>query len=83
VKEIMQKVLFSKDLIAIMMQGENLFNRTDIKVFTAATTDDILKIHVEETLNLIVTMLDLPGTPAKPFSTSSGSRRNSRRSLSS
>jgi CheY-like chemotaxis protein len=45
-----------------MMQGENLLNRADIKVFTAATTDDILKIHIEETLNLIVTMLDLPGT---------------------
>jgi DNA-binding response OmpR family regulator len=58
----MQKVLFSKDLISIMMQGKNLLNRADIKVFTAATTDDVLKIHIEETLNLIVTTLDLPGT---------------------
>jgi hypothetical protein len=58
----MQKVLFSKDLIPIMMQGENLLNRADIMVFAAATTDDILKIHIGETLNLIVTMLDLPGT---------------------
>jgi DNA-binding NtrC family response regulator len=58
----MQKVLFSKDLISIMMHGENLLNRADIKVFTAAATDDILKIHIEETLNLIVTVLDLPGT---------------------
>jgi DNA-binding NtrC family response regulator len=58
----MQKILFSKDLIPIVMRGENLLNRADIKVFTAATTDDILKIHIEETLNLIVTMLDLPGT---------------------
>jgi len=58
----MQKVLFSKDLIPIVMQGDNPLNREDIMVFTAATADDILKIHVEETLNLIVTMLDLPGT---------------------
>jgi response regulator RpfG family c-di-GMP phosphodiesterase len=58
----MQKVLFSKDLISIVMRGENLLNRTDIMVFTAATTDDILKIHIEETLSLIVTKLDLPGT---------------------
>lgn len=58
----MQKILFSKDLIPIMMQGENMLNRADIMVFTAATTDDILKIHIEETLNLIVTMLYLPGT---------------------
>jgi DNA-binding response OmpR family regulator len=58
----MQKVLFSKDLISIVMRGENLLNRADITVFTAATTDDILKIHIEETLSLIVTKLDLPGT---------------------
>lgn len=58
----MQKVMFSKDLISIMMQGENLLSRADIRVFTAARTDDILKSHIEETLNLIVTMLDLPGT---------------------
>lgn len=58
----MQKVLFSKDLIPIVMQGENPLSRADIRVFTATTTDDILKIHIEETLNLIVTTLDLPGT---------------------
>jgi DNA-binding response OmpR family regulator len=58
----MQKVLFSKELISIAMPGENLLNRADIKVFTADTADDILKIHIEETLNLIVTSHDLPGT---------------------
>jgi DNA-binding response OmpR family regulator len=58
----MQKILFSKDLISILMRGDNLLNRSDITVFTAATTDDILRIHIEETLNLIVTILDLPGT---------------------
>jgi len=58
----MPKVLFSKDLIPVMMQGENLLNRADMMVFTAATTDDILKIHIEQNLNLMVTMLDLPGT---------------------
>ena len=44
------------------MQGENLLNRADIKLFTTATTDDILKIHIEETLNLIVTTFDLSGS---------------------
>jgi DNA-binding response OmpR family regulator len=58
----MQKILFSKDLIPILTRGETLLNRADITVFAAATTDDILKIHIEETLNIIVTMLDLPGT---------------------
>ncbi len=41
---------------------ENPLNRADIMVFTPTTTDDILKIHIAETLNLIVTTLDLPGT---------------------
>jgi hypothetical protein len=54
--------LFSTDLIPILTRGETLLNRADIMVFAAATTDDILKIHIEETLNIIVTMLDLPGT---------------------
>lgn len=58
----MQKVLFSKDLISLAMRSDNLLNRADIMVFTATTADDILKIHIEENLNLIVTMLDLPGT---------------------
>jgi DNA-binding NtrC family response regulator len=58
----MQKVLFSKDLISMAKQGDTLLNRSDIMVFTAATTDDILNIHIEEILNLIVTRLDLPGT---------------------
>ena len=54
--------MFSTDLIPILTRGETLLNRADIMVFAAATTDDILKIHIEETLNIIVTMLDLPGT---------------------
>jgi DNA-binding response OmpR family regulator len=58
----MQKVLFSKELISVVMRGKNLLNRGDIKVFTADTADDILRIHIEETLNLIVTLHDLPGT---------------------
>ena len=62
INENMQKILFSKDLIPILTRGETLLNRADIMVFAAATTDDILKIHIEETLNIIVTMLDLPGT---------------------
>jgi DNA-binding response OmpR family regulator len=58
----MQKILFSNDLIPIVMKGENLFNRADIKVFSAATADNILKVHIDETLNLIVTTPGLPGT---------------------
>jgi DNA-binding response OmpR family regulator len=61
----MQKVLFSKELISLAMGGQSLLNRADIKVFTAATADDILKIHIEETLNLIVTSHDLPGTQSE------------------
>ena len=57
----MQKILLSKDLIPILMGGDTLLSRADIAVFHASTSDDILKIHIEETVNLIVTTLDLPG----------------------
>jgi hypothetical protein len=42
-----------------------MLNRADITVFTAATTDEMLKIHIEETFNSIVTMLDMPGTSSE------------------
>jgi response regulator RpfG family c-di-GMP phosphodiesterase len=48
-----------------VLQGENLFNRGNIKIFTAATTDEILRIHIEEIVNLIVLKHDLPGTSSE------------------
>jgi len=58
----MQKILVSNDLFAQVLHGESLLHRADLKIFTAATTDEILKVHIEETVNLIVLKRDLPGT---------------------
>lgn len=58
----MQKILISNDLMAEIRHGDDLHNRADLKIFTAATTDEILKVHIEETVNLIMLKLDLPGT---------------------
>jgi hypothetical protein len=58
----MQKILISTDLMGQVQQGDGLHNRADLKIFTAFTTDEILKIHIEETVNLIILKHDLPGT---------------------
>jgi len=61
----MQKVLISRELLPFVMQGESLFKRADIKIYTAATTDEILKIHIEEIVNLILLQHNLPGTSSE------------------
>ena len=58
----MQKVLVAQDLIPLLTQGKSFLDRADITVFTAATNDDLLRTHIEEVVNLIVTKPDLPGT---------------------
>ncbi len=58
----MQKVLIAQDLKPLLMQSDSPFNREGITIFTAATNDEVLKTHIEEIVNLIVTRPDLPGT---------------------
>ena len=61
----MQKVLIAHDMEQLLMEGESFFDRTDIRVFTAATNDELLKIHIEESVNLIVTKRDMPGASSE------------------
>ncbi len=58
----MQKVLIAQDLKPLLMHGESLLDRQGITIFTATANDEILKTHIEEVVNLIVTRPDLPGT---------------------
>ncbi len=58
----MQKVLIAEDLKPLLVQNESPLDRAEIVVFTAATNDEVLKTHIEETVNLIVMRPDLPGT---------------------
>jgi len=57
----MQKVLIAQDLKPLLMPGESFIDRADIATFTATTNDELLKIHIEENVNLIITKRDLPG----------------------
>ena len=39
----------------------NSLGRRDIQVFEAATNDDILRVHIREKADLIITRIDMPG----------------------
>jgi CheY-like chemotaxis protein len=57
----MKKILLAKELTGIFLEKGSFLDRTDIKVFTAATNDDVLRIYNKEELDLIITQLDMPG----------------------
>ncbi len=57
----MKKALFANDLKSLFSGKNSFLDRTDIKIFTAATNDEVLKIHRKEKADLIVTLLDSPG----------------------
>jgi len=57
----MKKVLLTNDLKNLFFEKSGFLDRADIKVFTAATNAEVLKIHRAEEVDLIVTNLDTPG----------------------
>jgi CheY-like chemotaxis protein len=57
----MKKVLLAHDLEKPIMEKSNFLERAGVGVFTAATNDDLLKVHKKEKVDLIVTKIDLPG----------------------
>lgn len=57
----MKKVLLTNDLKNLFFKESSFLDRADIKVFTAATNAEVLKIHRMEEVDLIVTKLDTPG----------------------
>ncbi len=57
----MKKALIAKDIHALLEQDRTFLDRTDVQVFTAATNDEVLRIHRAERVDLIMTRLDLPG----------------------
>ncbi len=56
-----KKVLISDDLQPMFLECRNVLTRSGIAVFSAASNDEILKIHLREKVNLIVTRLSMPG----------------------
>jgi len=57
----MKKIIISEALKLMLHRQEDFLRRSDVKVFTAATNDDILTIHHAENVNLIITQLAIPG----------------------
>ena len=57
----MKKVLLTKDVKSLIAGQNNFLNRSDITVVTASTNAEVLKIHREEKVDLIVTQLETPG----------------------
>lgn len=57
----MKKVLLAKGTEYLFRKKDGFLGRSDIRIFTAATNDELLKIHRKEKADLIVTLLDLPG----------------------
>jgi len=58
----MKKVLIASSLERLCRGERSFLDRTGIRILTAATTDEILRVHKLEKADLIATTLDLPGT---------------------
>ena len=63
----MKKIIIPYDISRILQQKNSFLQRVDIKVFTAASNDEALKIHREERANLIITQIDMPGMATEKF----------------
>lgn len=57
----MKKFLIADDLKSQCVQNNSFLSREGITVFSAATNDEMLKIHSAEKVDLIVSKIDLPG----------------------
>ena len=57
----MKKVLLANDLKNLIIEKNSFLDRADIKVLTTTTNAELLKIHRQEEVDLIVTQLDAPG----------------------
>lgn len=57
----MKKVLLTNDVKKLFTDQSNFLDRSDIAVLTATTNAELLKIHREEKVDLIVTQLETPG----------------------
>lgn len=57
----MKKILIADALKALLAKEKSFLDRASVKMFTAATNDDILAVHRAEQVNLIISQLDMTG----------------------
>lgn len=63
----MKKILLADGLRDLFTEQSSFLDRGDVTVFTAATNNEALMIHGRELVDLIITKLELPGTPIEDF----------------
>ncbi len=56
-----KKIVIAGDLKKQFAGTMSFLDREDIRVFEANTNDDILRIHIRENVDLIVSRIDMPG----------------------
>ncbi len=56
-----KKIVIAGELKKQYAGSAGFLDRVDIEVFEADTNDDILKIHIRENVDLIVSRIDMPG----------------------
>jgi CheY-like chemotaxis protein len=57
----MKKIVVAENINTILRKKNTFFDRADMRVFTAATTDEVLQIHRAVRVDLIIVPLDMPG----------------------
>lgn len=57
----MKKILLVNALDTIIEKERTILNRADIKIFSAASSDEAFAVHRKEKVDLIIADLDLPG----------------------
>ena len=57
----MKKILVASELKNLLTEKNNFLERAGITILTAATNDEVLRIHRKENADLIVTQIDMPG----------------------
>jgi CheY-like chemotaxis protein len=57
----MKKILIADVLKSLLAREKSFLNRASVKLFTAATNDDMLAVHRAENVDLIISQLDMPG----------------------
>lgn len=56
----MKKVIIAEDLRAIVEKEKNFLDRSDVRIFTAATNEKALSLHKAQKVDLIIAKLDSP-----------------------
>ena len=56
----MKKVIIAEDIQAILEKEDCFLNRSDVRIYTAATNEQALALHRAERANLIIAQLDTP-----------------------